>query len=248
MEFIYGFYYGFDPLYLMITVGIMLVSMVVQSRLKSTFQQYTAMKNSKNLTGAEVARLILDHHGLQDVAVEHISGQLSDHYDPRDRVVRLSDSNFSEKGVASLAVAAHECGHAIQHKEHYSMLVLRGKMFPAVSFSSQLAPFLLMIGLGLAVYSNSGAPSALVLLSIVAGLVLFAVTVLFHFVTLPVEFDASKRAMTILESMNLLDESEVEAGKKVLNAAAMTYIVAALAALSQLFYFLLRASSALNRD
>lgn len=248
MEFIFGFYYGFDPLYLFITLGIMLISMVVQARLTSTFRQYSEIPNKKNLTGAQVARMILDQNGLHDVPVERVAGQLSDHYDPSSRVVRLSESNYDQTGIASIAVAAHECGHAIQHKEKYAMLVARGKMFPAVSFSSQLAPFLLMIGLGLAVYSNTSTPSPFVFILLLAGIVLFAVTVLFHVVTLPVEFDASSRALKILQSTQMLDASEIEGGKRVLNAAAMTYVVAALAALSQLFYFILRILSLYSRD
>lgn len=239
MEFTFGYYYmGFDPLYLFLTFGIMIVSLIIQSRLTSTFNRYTNMKNTKNLTGAAVARMILDQNGLQDVQVERIAGQLTDHYDPTSRTVRLSESNFDQTGVASIAVAAHECGHAIQHKENYSMLVLRGKMFPIVSFSSQLAPFLLMIGLGLAYSSNvfTGFSTSI----FIAGIVLFSIAVLFHVVTLPVEFDASNRALKILKSSQILDASEVAGSKRVLNAAALTYVVAALASVAQLLFFIIR--------
>lgn len=239
MEIIFGYYYmGFDPLYLFLTLGIMIVSMIIQAKLSSTFQRYSNVKNSKNLTGAQVARMILDQNGLSDVPVERISGQLTDHYDPSTRVVRLSESNYDQTGVASIAVAAHECGHAIQHKESYAMLILRGKMFPVVSLSSQLAPFLLMIGLGLAYTST--ALTSLSTTIFLAGIILFAIAVFFHIVTLPVEFDASNRALKILQSSQILDPSEVAGGKRVLNAAAMTYVVAALAAISQLIFFIIR--------
>ncbi|MGL4663037.1 MAG: zinc metallopeptidase [Culicoidibacterales bacterium] len=239
MEIIFGYYYmGFDPLYLFLTLGIMIVSMIIQAKLSSTFQRYSNVKNLKNLTGAQVARMILDQNGLSDVPVERISGQLTDHYDPSTRVVRLSESNYDQTGVASIAVAAHECGHAIQHKESYAMLILRGKMFPVVSLSSQLAPFLLMIGLGLAYTST--ALTSLSTTIFLAGIILFAIAVFFHIVTLPVEFDASNRALKILQSSQILDPSEVAGGKRVLNAAAMTYVVAALAAISQLIFFIIR--------
>lgn len=239
MEFTFGYYYmGFDPLYLFLTVGIMIVSLIIQAKLSSTFQRYSNIKNAKNLTGYQVARMILDQNGLQDVQVERIAGQLTDHYDPTSRTVRLSESNFDQTGVASIAVAAHECGHAIQHKENYSMLVLRGKMFPLVSLSSSLAPILLMIGLGLTYSSQvfTGLSTSI----FIAGIVLFAVAVLFHVVTLPVEFDASNRALKILQSSQILDPSEVAGSKRVLNAAAMTYVVAALASIAQLLFFILR--------
>lgn len=238
MEFIFGYYMGVDPLYLFLTVGITIVSMIIQRRLMSTFQRYSQVENTKHLTGAQVARMILDQNGLSDVPVERIAGQLTDHYDPSTRVVRLSESNYDQTGVASIAVAAHECGHAIQHKESYAMLVLRGKMFPAVTISSQLAPMLLMIGLALA-YGSTVA-SSLSTLIFVAGIILFSVAVLFHIVTLPVEFDASNRALKILQSTQILDASEVAGSKRVLNAAAMTYVVAALASISQLLFFILR--------
>lgn len=238
MEIIFGYYMGMDPFYLFLTGAIMVVSMIIQQRLMSTFKRYAAVENSKRLTGAQVARMILDQNGLSDVPVEPIAGQLTDHYDPSTRVVRLSESNYDQTGIASIAVAAHECGHAIQHKENYSMLVLRGKMFPLVSFSSQLAPILLMAGLGLAY--GSTAAGGLSTAIFMAGIVLFSVAVLFHIVTLPVEFDASNRALKILKANQILDATEVAGSKSVLKAAAMTYVVAALASISQLFFFIMR--------
>lgn len=229
---------GFDPLYLFLTFGIMIVSMLVQAKLSSTFNRYAQVKNTKNLTGHDVARMILNQNGLSDVNVERVSGQLTDHYDPTTRTVRLSESNYDQTGIASIAVAAHECGHAIQHKENYSMLVLRGKMFPVVSLSSQMAPFLLMIGLGLAYSSTvfTGLSTAIFF----AGIALFFVSVVFHLVTLPVEFDASNRALKILTTSQILDPSEVAGSKQVLNAAAMTYVVGALASIVQLIFFIIR--------
>lgn len=235
----FGYYYmGFDPLYLFLTFGIMIVSMLVQAKLSSTFNRYAQVKNTKNLTGHDVARMILNQNGLSDVNVERVSGQLTDHYDPTTRTVRLSESNYDQTGIASIAVAAHECGHAIQHKENYSMLVLRGKMFPVVSLSSQMAPFLLMIGLGLAYSSTvfTGLSTAIFF----AGIALFFVSVVFHLVTLPVEFDASNRALKILTTSQILDPSEVAGSKQVLNAAAMTYVVGALASIVQLIFFIIR--------
>lgn len=242
MEIFFGYYYGFgygmDPLYLILTVGIMLVSMIVQASLKSTFSRYTQVENARHLTGAQVARMILDQNGLDYIPVQRVAGELSDHYDPSKRAVFLSESNYDKTGIASISVAAHECGHAIQHKEGYAMLVLRGKMFPLVSLSSQLAPILLMIGISLSFASSTISTFSNIIFLV--GIVLFAIAVLFHIITLPVEFNASSRALKILKSSQLLNEDEVASGKRVLNAAAMTYVVAALAAVSQLFYFILR--------
>lgn len=235
--------YGFDPLYLGMIFIITVLSMLAQSSLKKTFSSYASVDNARNLTGSQTARMILDRNGLQHIGVEEVRGQLTDHYDPRSKVVRLSESNYNTKGLASLAVAAHECGHAIQDKEHYSMLVLRSKLAPVAQISSGLSQVLIMIGLSMLLLAASSFGSFILLL----GILLFAVAVLFQVVTLPVEFDASNRAMKILEADGYLTSSEVPGARKVLRAAAMTYVVAALAAVLQLLYFITRYLAASRR-
>lgn len=215
--------------YFLFMIPPMILGFVIQSRLKKTVATQMDVRAMQGLTGAEVARRILDRNGLQGVPVEvSPGGALSDHYDPRKKSVHLSDPIYGETSVASLAIAAHEVGHALQHAKGYSMFRLRSAMWPSVAFASSAWIFLLMAG---AVMQRIGL--------VQVGLILFAVVVLFQLVTLPVEFDASKRALNQLEGMGLVSSAERSGAKKVLNAAALTYVAAALAALSQLAYFAL---------
>ncbi len=203
-----------------------IICLIAQINVKSTYSTYHKVRNARGLTGAEVARQILDNNGLTYVRIEHVSGSLSDHYDPRANVVRLSDSVYNQTSVAALGVAAHECGHAVQHAQGYAPVVIRSNLVPVVNFCSRAWYFVFIIGLVLAGTAGSG----LIWLAIL----LFAGVTLFQLVTLPVEFDASRRAMSILETQGFLEGSEVSGARKVLTAAAMTYVAALLQSLMQL--------------
>ncbi len=226
------YFYGFDSYYLILVLPAIIIAAIAQMRVSSTFAKYNKIANIHGLTGAQVARRILDANGLQSVVIEHVRGNLSDHYDPKTRILRLSDSVFSSTSAASLGVAAHECGHAIQHSEAYAPLKIRNLVFPAVNFSSMAAVPLILIGFLL---SNS--------VFIYAGIILFSAVVAFQLITLPVEFNASKRAMAILKGNNILEASELSGARKVLTAAALTYVASALVSIAQLLRFVLIASN-----
>ena len=216
-------------LYFAFLIPPLLIGLGVQWWLKKTFAEQGRVQVSNGMTGAQVARAVLDANGLQDVPVhESPGGPLSDHYDPRKRSVHLSQPVFAEHSVSATAVAAHEVGHAIQHKEAYTFFRFRSALFPAVAFSSSIWMWLLLIGLLLNI-------AGLFLLAIA----LYAVAVLFQLITLPVEFDASRRAAVQVRDLGLVAQNEGAGVKKVLNAAALTYVAGALAALTQLLYFIL---------
>ena len=216
-------------LYIAFLVPPLVLGLAVQWWLKRSFAEQSHVQVMNGMSGAEVARAVLDANGLHEVPVnESPGGPLSDHYDPRKRAVYLSHPVFSERSVSASAVAAHEVGHAIQHQEAYSFFRFRSAMFPAVALSSSLWMWLLLAGLVL----------NMVGLALVA-IALYAVAVLFHFVTLPVEFDASRKAGVQLRNLGFVTAGEAGGVKKVLNAAALTYVAGALAALTQLIYFAL---------
>lgn len=216
-------------LYIAFLVPPLVLGLAVQWWLKRSFAKQAAVEVMNGMTGAEVARAVLDANGLHEVPVsESPGGPLSDHYDPRKRAVYLSHPVFSERSVSASAVAAHEVGHAIQHKEAYSFFRFRSAMFPAVALSSSLWMWLLLAGF---ILNLAGL--------LLVAVALYAVAVLFHFVTLPVEFDASRKAGVQLQNLGLVTAGEGGGVKKVLNAAALTYVAGALAALTQLIYFAL---------
>ena len=216
-------------LYFAFLIPPLLLGLGVQWWLKKTFAEQAKIQVSNGMTGAEIARAVLDANDLHEVPVlESPGGPLSDHYDPRKRSVHLSQPVYSERSISATAVAAHEVGHAIQHKEAYSFFRFRSALFPAVAFTSSIWMWLLVIGILL----NA---AGLLLLAIA----LYAIAVLFQFVTLPVEFDASRRAAVQVANLGLSTTQETQGVKKVLNAAALTYVAGALAALTQLLYFVL---------
>lgn len=220
-----GYYgYGFDWTYLMVLAGAIL-SMVASAKVNSTFQRYAKVRSMSGMTGAQVARKILDRNGLNNIPVEHVSGNLSDHYDPSAKVLRLSDSTYNSVSVAAIGVAAHECGHAIQHKEGYGPLKLRTAIVPAANIGSRLGVPIILLGLFF-----GGGGSFLVNL----GIWVFSLAVLFQIVTLPVEFNASNRALVMLEDYGVLGSDEKRKAKSVLSAAAMTYVAAAASSILQL--------------
>ncbi len=217
-----------DSYYLILVLPCILLAMYAQSKVTSTFNKYLTLNSVKGFTGAQVARRILDLNGLTNVTVECIEGRLSDHYDPTKKVVRLSREVYTGTSVSSIGVAAHETGHAIQHSTAYFPLRVRTGIFPVVRISSQLAMPLAVLGLILSL------PALLDF-----GIVLFSATVLFQLVTLPVEYNASKRAVDILDSTGVLMDDEIPACRKVLNAAALTYLASALTSLMSLLRLIL---------
>lgn len=211
------------------------LSLWAQFRVKGTFNKWAKVQNMYGLTGHDAARRMLDAHGLYDVPIEPVRGTLSDHYDPIHRVVRLSEPVYYESSISAVAVACHEVGHAIQHKEKYPMLVMRHRMFPVVNFASGIAPFLLIAGFIFQAFNLIG-----------LGIIFFSVAVLFQLVTLPVEFDASSRARKIMVSQGFVTHDESRGVGKVLNAAALTYVAAALISLLELLRYILIFAG--NRD
>ena len=212
-----------DPYYIMLVVPAIILAMAAQARVSSTFSKYSKVFSRRGITGAEVAERILMLHGISDVRIEHVSGNLTDHFDPRTNVIRLSDNVHGSSSVAAIGVAAHETGHAVQHQMGYVPIKIRNLFVPVANLGSYLAFPLVILGLIM-----SFDP----LVNI--GILLFSAVVLFQLVTLPVEFNASRRAVAVLEDQNLLDLEEVKGAKKVLSAAAMTYVAAAAVAIANL--------------
>jgi len=209
------------------------VSFVVSNNLKSRFKKYSQIP--VRLSGAEIAHKMLSDSGISDVQIISTPGQLTDHYNPMDKTVNLSEVVYHQRNAAAAAVAAHEVGHAIQHARAYKWLGMRSKLVPMLKFGSGAAPMLIMIGLGL---MTVGSMSGLGSLAALAGIVLFSLTTLFSFVTLPVEFDASNRAMDWIKSSGVMGSMEASKARSALNAAASTYVVGALTSLAQLIYFI----------
>ena len=227
----------FDPTYVLVLLGVV-ICMVASAKMNSTFNKYSRIRNHSGMTGRDAAEQILHREGLYDVRIEHISGNLTDHYDPRTKVVRLSDATYNSTSVAALGVAAHECGHAVQHATGYVPLKIRGSLVPVANFGSSIAWPLIILGL----FFN-GRSSAMF---INFGILAFSLAVLFQIVTLPVEFNASNRALKILGNSGMLYESEVKETRKVLTAAALTYVAGAASAILQLLRILLLTNNRRN--
>lgn len=225
----------FDPVYLVIIGVGLLLSLWATARVKGTFHRYSQVMSRSSMTGRDVAVAILRDHGIHDVKVERVPGHLSDHYDPSTRTLRLSDPVYGQRSLAAFGVAAHEVGHAIQHATGYSMLKFRSAWVPVAGFGSQLAMWILI---GAAIMG--GAATAAGQTMSVIGVVLFATTTIFTLITLPVEFDASKRALATLERGGYLQMGELEGAKKVLDAAAMTYVAAFVVSFLTLLYWIWR--------
>jgi hypothetical protein len=225
----YGIGFGGYGLYLLFSLPALLLGLWAQAKVRSAFSRYSKVATGRRIAGAQAARMILDSSGLYDVDVEQVNGFLSDHYDPRSRVLRLSPEVYSGVSLASVGVAAHEAGHALQHKENYAPLSLRSAMVPSVQFGSWLGPIIFFIGLFM--QGSIGITVAWI------GLALFGATALFAIVTLPVEFDASKRAKKLLVSQGILAPQELKGVNAVLDAAALTYVAAAIQAISTMLYY-----------
>jgi Zn-dependent membrane protease YugP len=223
-------------LYLVLII-LAIVSMIASSNVNSTFKKYSNIANSAGYTGAEVARMLLQRNGINDVSVERVRGNLTDHYDPTKKVLRLSDSVYDSRSIAAIGVAAHETGHACQHAKGYVPLQMRSSIFPLVQLGSKMAMPLFIVGLILTYLSAQFIAVAY------AGAIMFAFVVAFQLITLPVEFNASARAIDMLRGYGFLTQNEIEPAKKVLGAAAMTYVAAAAVSIVQFLRLLAIISS-----
>ncbi|MCB1174969.1 MAG: zinc metallopeptidase [Leptospiraceae bacterium] len=226
----------FDPLYFIVLLPTMALSLWASWRVRSTFQRWSQYQNSRQMSGAEVARLILDRSGCSQVAIEHVPGNLSDHYDPAAQTLRLSDDTYNSRSIAAAGVAAHEAGHAIQDKVHYPMLRLRTSIVGFARIGSWASWILIGVGTTLMFYLHS----PLGYYAMIGGVIFFSATVFFQLVTVPVEINASSRAKEILRQHGFASGAEIQGVEQVLNAAAWTYVAAAIGAVAQLLYFLLR--------
>jgi len=231
----YGFYY--DPTYFLVLIGVIL-TVAASAKVNSTYSKYARVRSMTGMTGAQAAERILYYAGIRDVRIEHVRGNLTDHYDPSTKTVRLSDATYNSPSVAAVGVAAHECGHVLQHYEGYAPLKLRTTLVPAANIGSRLGIPIILIGILL------GANSTLVTI----GIWVFSLAVLFQVVTLPVEFNASHRAVQILDRQGILAGEEVKQCRKVLNAAALTYVAAAAASILQLLRLVLLFGGRDRRD
>lgn len=231
-----AYYYGgygmmyFDPTYILVIIGVVLC-LIASARVKTTFQKYSKVRSASGLTGAQAAERMLQKAGITDVSIRPVSGNLTDHYDPKTKTVNLSESVYHSSSVAAVGVACHECGHAIQDNRAYFPLTLRSTLVPVANFGSMLSWPLIVLGLILGGFSvQTGIGYYL----IQVGIILFSLAVCFQLVTLPVEFNASKRAVNMIAATGMLTDEESHYTKKVLSAAALTYVASAAAAILQL--------------
>lgn len=239
----FGFFWG-DWTFILL-VPAMIFAMIAQARVQSTFNKYNKRQTARRISGAEAARRILDRNGLYEVKVERVRGHLSDHYDPKEKVIRLSDSTHDSTSVAAIGVAAHEAGHAVQHATNYLPIRLRSAIIPITQFGSRLSMPLFIIGLLLVGLSYES--SYIGEIFMFAGIITFSFSTLFQLITLPTEFNASSRAMKTLEETEILYGDELGGASRVLSAAAMTYVAALATSLAYLLRFVLIAAGASNR-
>lgn len=232
----YGYGYGFDPTMILALAGLVL-TMIASAGVKRTFAKYSRVRCMAGYTGAQAAAEVLRLSGIYDVRIEHVSGDLTDHYDPRNKVLRLSDSTYSSNSVAAVCVAAHECGHAVQHQKGYGPLVLRSTLVPAANIGSSLSWPIFLFGLVMGLQTLT-----------TFGILLFGLAVIFQLVTLPVEFNASSRAIRILEGSGMLGSGEISGAKKVLRAAAMTYVASLASSILQLLRLVILAGGRRRND
>ncbi len=225
------YFYGFDWTYIVFILPCIIITLICQVNVKSTFAKYSNVRNSRNMTGAQAAEYVLRQNGVTGVRIEHIAGNLSDHFDPRTNVIRLSDNVYNSTSVAAVGVAAHEAGHAVQHAQNYLPNKIRTAILPVARLGSQLSWILILLGFAFT------AKVGFALLYI--GIILFSASVLFTIATLPVEFNASKRALECIKNSDLLYGEEYKGAKRTLQAAAMTYVASALTAVMQLLRLIL---------
>lgn len=228
----YPFYFGFDWTYLLL-IPCLILTIWASARVNSTFKRYSGQLSARRITGAQAAERVLFNNGVRNVRIERISGNLTDHYDPRTNVIRLSDSVYDSASTAAIGVACHEAGHAVQYAENYAPIKLRAAIIPITNFGSRLAMPLILLGVLLSAFS--GASNSLVYL----GIACFSLSLFFQLVTLPVEFNASRRALQAIDQSDILSDEEIKGARKVLSAAAMTYVAAAAVSLTQLLRLIL---------
>ena len=236
------YYYGFDWTYLILVLPCMIFAMIASSNVNSTFKKYSTQYSLRRITGAEAARQVLQHNGVTGVRIERVSGKLTDHYDPKANVIRLSDSVYDSTSTAAIGVAAHEAGHAVQYAREYAPIKLRAAIIPLTNFGSKLAMPLILLGILLAAFG--GFSTVLVDLGIAA----FGLSFVFQLITLPVEFNASRRAIQTIEDAQLLTPEEQRGARKTLRAAAMTYVAAMAVALAQLIRLIMIFGNSRRRD
>ena len=228
-----GYYYGFDLTYLVLVLPCVILAMIASARVNSTFKRYAKEHSFRRITGAQAAQRVLSANGVSGVRIERVSGNLTDHFDPKTNVIRLSDSVHDSTSVAAIGVACHEAGHAVQYAHHYAPIKLRAAIIPITNIGSRLAMPLILLGLLLSFGETVSYGF------VYAGIACFGLSLVFQLVTLPVEFNASRRAMDAIESAELLTEEEQRGARKTLTAAAMTYVAATAVALAQLLRLLL---------
>jgi len=229
----YPYYYGFDWTYIVLVLPCILLSLWASANVNSTFKKYSKQYSSRRLTGAEAAQRVLSANGVYGVRIDRVSGNLTDHYDPRTNVIRLSDSVYSNTSTAAIGVACHEAGHAVQYAQNYAPIKVRAAIIPLTNFGSKIAMPLILAGI-LMTFLGSFSDTLIYL-----GIAAFGMSLVFQIVTLPVEFNASRRAMQAIESANILTEEEQRGARKTLTAAALTYVAATAVALAQLLRLIL---------
>ena len=227
------YYYGFDWTYLVIILPCMILSLWASSNVNNTFKRYSNQFSRRGITGAEAAQRVLRNHGVHNVRVEHISGNLTDHFDPKNNVIRLSDQVYNNTSTAAIGVACHEAGHAVQYAQNYGPIKLRAAIVPVTNLGSKLAMPLILVGILLSFLGNFSYTLVYV------GIACFSLSVVFQLVTLPVEFNASRRALTAIADGGILAEDELKGAKKTLTAAALTYVAATAVAMAQLLRLLI---------
>ena len=236
------YYYGFDWTYLVIVLPCLILSMLASSSVNSTFKKYSNVNSIRRLTGAEAAQRVLSANGVRGVRIERVSGNLTDHYDPKTNVIRLSDSVYGATSVAAIGVAAHEAGHAVQYAQNYGPIKLRAVIIPITNLGSKLAMPLILAGI---LFSFFGSFSTTL---VYLGIAAFSLSIVFQLVTLPVEFNASRRAMEAIETAGLLTHEEQQGARKTLKAAAMTYVAATAVAVAQVVRLLVLFGGRRRRD
>ena len=227
------YFYGFDWTYLVMVLPVLILSLVASARVNNTFKRYAGQISVRRITGAQAAQRVLTANGVTGVRIERIAGNLTDHFDPKSNVIRLSDQVYDSPSTAAIGVACHEAGHAVQYANNYGPIKLRAAIIPVTNIGSKLAMPLILIGILITSFGNFST------ILIYLGIACFSLSLIFQLVTLPVEFNASRRAMQAIDEANILTEEEQHGAKKTLNAAAMTYVVATLAAFTQLLRLVL---------
>ena len=237
-----GYYYGFDLSYIVLVLPCIILSLWASYNVNSTFKKYSKQLSSRRITGAQAAQQVLSAHGVHNVRIERISGNLNDHYDPKGNVIRLSDSVYDNTSTAAIGVACHEAGHAVQYAKNYGPIKLRAAIVPITNLGSKLAMPLILLGIVLSVFMSFSYTFVYI------GIGCFALSLVFQLVTLPVEFNASKRALTILSERKLLIGGELKVAKKVLRAAALTYVASLFSSILQLLRLILLTRNNRRRD